>query len=71
VLVASNVYSGPGDNKLNKFFMGTYEGVNDDGPVQLDNLQVYTGAAPAPVPEPMTMAVLGLGTLALLRKRRK
>ena len=71
VLVGSNVYSGPGDYKLNKFFMGTYEGVNDDGPVQLDNLQVYTGAAPAPVPEPITMAVLGLGTLSLLRKRRQ
>ena len=71
VLVGSNVYSGPGDYKLSKFFMGTYEGVNDDGPVQVDNLMVYTGNDSTPVPEPATMAILGVGAFGLLRKRRK
>jgi hypothetical protein len=67
-LVASNVYSGPGDYSLRSFFVGSYEGVNDDGYMTFDNLSVSTNAQP--VPEPATLAVLGLGALMLRRKKK-
>ncbi len=68
MLVASNVYSGPGDYSLRSFFVGSYEGVNDDGYMTFDNLSVSTNAQP--VPEPATLAVLGLGALMLRRKKK-
>ncbi|MBX3114642.1 MAG: PEP-CTERM sorting domain-containing protein [Fimbriimonadaceae bacterium] len=45
----------------------TFDADGGDGEMGIDNLQ-YGGE---PVPEPATMAILGLGGLAVLRKRRK
>ncbi len=41
----------------------------DDGVAYIDNLRFNAGAAP--VPEPASLAALGLGALAVVRRRRK
>lgn len=45
-----------------------WEGRPPDSPGYWDNVKAYEGA---PVPEPSTLALLGIGTLALVAKRRR
>jgi autotransporter-associated beta strand protein len=60
--------------------MGNFVGVDDDGTVDWDDLQVLmanfgtrsVGGAPAiNTPEPATLGLLAIGALALLRRRRR
>ncbi len=55
-------------------YFGVFLGLNIDGSAGLGNGagEVYfDNVRFTPVPEPMTMAILGLGALAAMRKRRK